>query len=89
MLNEDIPTILEYLFYNYKKVHSEEVAQKEVEVMTISWQPTDSMVLLTRLLEQLQKLAIQVGIPYTNNQILEKGLSLIRAIHDFEYTLNQ
>ena len=43
--------------------------------------------LLTRPIEQLQKLAIQAGIPYTISQILEKGLTLIYSIRDFEYAL--
>ena len=47
------------------------------------------MVLLTRPLEQLQKLAAQAGIPYTDNQILQKELQLIRKTNDFEYTLTQ
>ena len=34
LLNGDEPTILQYLFYNYSKVRSEEVSQKEMEVMT-------------------------------------------------------
>jgi len=89
LLNGDVPTILEYLFYNYGKVRSEEVSQKEMEVMTSTWQPSDPLVLLTRPLEQLQKLAIQAGIPYTDGQILEKGLTLIRATRDFEYALTQ
>jgi len=55
----------------------------------MSWQPTDPMVLLTRPLEQLQKLATQANIPYTDNQILEKGLSLVRVTCDFEYALTQ
>ena len=57
--------------------------------MTMSWQPTDPMVLLTRPLEQLQKLATQANIPYIDNQILEKVLSLVRATRDFEYALTQ
>ena len=89
LLNGDVPDMLTYLFWNYGKVRSEEVAQKEAEVMTLSWQPTEPMVLLTRPLEQLQKLATQANIPCTDNQILEKGLSLIRATRDFEYALTQ
>ena len=87
LLDGDVPSMLQYLFYNYGKVRSEEVAQKEMEVMTSSWQPTDPIILLTRPIEQLQKLATQAGIPYTDSQILEKGLTLIRATRDFEYAL--
>ena len=89
LLTGDVPSILEYLDYNYGKVRSEEVTQKDNEVMTMSWQPTDPLVLLTRPIEQLQKLAITAGIPYTNSQILEKGLTLIRSTRDFEYALTQ
>lgn len=89
LLTGDVPSILEYLNYNYGKVRSEEVTQKDNEVMTMSWQPTDPLVLLTRPIEQLQKLATTAGIPYTNSQILEKGLTLIRSTRDFEYALTQ
>ena len=89
LLTGDVPSILAYLDYNYGKVRSEEVTQKDNEVMTMSWQPTDPLVLLTRPIEQLQKLATTAGIPYTNSQILEKGLTLIRSTRDFEYALTQ
>ena len=57
LFSDDIPTVLQYLFYNYGKVSSEEVAQKEQEVMNTTWLPLDLLVLLTRPLEQLRKLA--------------------------------
>ena len=57
--------------------------------MSMSWQPNDPIVLLTRPIEQLQKLATQAGIPYTDSQILERGLTMIRATRDFEYSLTQ
>ena len=31
LLIDDIPTTIKYLFYNYSKVRSEKVAQKEAE----------------------------------------------------------
>ena len=37
----------------------------------------------------MQKLATQAGIPYTDGQILEKGLTMIRSTRDFEYALTQ
>ena len=89
LITGDTPTVLEYLFYNYGKVRSDEVSQKESEVMSLIWQPSDPMVILTRPLEQLQKLAVQAGMPCTDNQILQKGLQLIRNTNDFEYALTQ
>ena len=45
--------------------------------------------LLTRPIEQSQKIATQAGIPYTDSQILKKGLTMIRVTRDFEYALTQ
>ena len=46
-----MPTVLECLFQNYDKVSSEEVTQKEQEVMAATWLPSDPIALLTRPLE--------------------------------------
>ena len=51
LLSEDMPTALEYQFYNYGKVSSEEVVKKEQEVMNTTWLPSNPIVLLTRPLE--------------------------------------
>ena len=74
LFTDDVPTVMEYLFYNYGRVRAEEVAIKENEVMNMSWQPHEPIVLLTRPIKNLQKLAQQAGIPYTDKQLLEKGL---------------
>ena len=88
LIEHDIPTVLEYLFTNYGKVPSEEVKQKEAEVLNISFNPADPMVLLYRPIEQLQKLATSAGIPYSSAQQLEFGLTLIRSTRDFEKGLS-
>ena len=87
LITDDIPTVLDYLFYNYGKVSSEEVREKEAEIMAIAWNPSDPIILITRPLEQLRKLAIHAKVPYTDAQILEKALSIIRATRDYEYAL--
>lgn len=89
LISGDIPTVLDYLFYNYGKVRSYEVAQKESEVISLIWLPSDPLVMLTKPLEQLQKLAVQANMPYTDSQILQKGLKLICNTNDFEYALTQ
>ena len=57
--------------------------------MSMTWQPSDPIVLLTHPIENLQKLAQQAGISYTDQQLLEKGLSIIRSTRDFEYALTE
>ena len=51
LLIDIIPETLTCLFYDYGKVQSEEVAQKESEVMSMTWHPSDPLVLLARPLE--------------------------------------
>ena len=70
-------------------MHSEEVKQKEVEVLSLSFNPAIPMVTLYRLIEQLQKLATATGIPYSEAQKLKIGLTLIRSTRDFEKALGE
>ena len=89
LIEDDIPTVLTYLLHNYGKVPSEEVKEKEAEVLTMSFTPGDPMVSLFRPIEQLQKLAVSAKIPYSDAQILEFGLTIIRATRDFEKALGE
>ena len=46
LLEDDIPTVMEYLPKNYGKVPSKEVQDKLAEVMSITFNPADQMVTL-------------------------------------------
>ena len=87
LLRDDVPTVMSYLDYNYGKVRSEEVSAKEAEVMAMTWQPHDPLVLLTLPIENLKKLAVKANVPYSEKQLLEKALTIIRNTRDFEYAL--
>ena len=89
LIEDDLPTVLTYLDTNYGKVLSEEVKQKESEVLSTSFNPADPIVVLFCLIEQLQKLAIAAGIPYSTEQQLEIGLTIIRSTRDFEKSLGE
>ena len=65
LIEDDLPTVLQYLDKNYGKVQSKEVKQKEGAVLSLSFNPADHMVTLYRPIEQLQKLATTAGIPYS------------------------
>ena len=87
LLEDEVPVVLEYLFQSYGKIRGDEVAAKELEVMSTAWHITDPPVVLRRPIEYLQKMATQAGISYTDEQILEKSLQLIRSTQDFETAL--
>ena len=91
MVNEDtgsmednVPTVLYYLFMTYRKVTAEEVKDLENSCLNISFNPADPMITIFCSIKQLQVKAIEAGIPYTEAQLLKFGLSLIRNTCDFE-----
>ena len=65
LIEYDLPSFLHYLFTSYGKVPSEEVKQRESEVLSILFNPTDPMVIIYHPIEQLQILATTAGIPYS------------------------
>ena len=87
LITEDIPEVLKYLFDVYGKVPSEEVKQKEAELRTMSYHPADPMILLHNPIEKLKKMAESAGIPYTQDQLLDIGLTVNRNTRDFERAL--
>ena len=84
-----MPTVLQYLDKNFGKVQSEEVKQKEAEVLSLSFNPADPMFTLYCPIEQLQKLTTAAGIPYLEAQKLEICLTLIHGTRDFEKSLRE
>ena len=88
LIQEDIPTVLRYLFETHGKVPSEKVKQTEQEIKTMSFHPADPMIILYNPIEKLKKLGEAAGIPYTENQFLDVGLTVIRNTLDFERALS-
>lgn len=46
LLTDDVPTVLECLFFNYGKATFEEGTQKKYEVMNVTWLPSNLLMLL-------------------------------------------
>ena len=53
LIEEDVPTVLEYLFTTYEKVTAKEVKEKEHECLNISFNPADPMITIFCPIEQL------------------------------------
>ena len=87
LITSDVPDVLKYLFDVYGKVPSEEVKQKEAEIRTMTYHPADPMILLHNPIEKLKKMAEAAAIPYTQDQLLDMGLTVIRNTRDFERAL--
>lgn len=89
LIEDDIPTVLEYLFSNYGKVPTRLVKEKEQEVLATPFVPSDPMVTIYRPIEQLRTLADIAKIPYTESQIVDFGIQLIKNTRDFETALGE
>ena len=89
LIEDDIPTVLTYLFSDYGKVPTREVKDKEREVLGTSFVPSDPMVTIYRPIEQLRTLAQIAKIPYTESQIVDFGIHLIKNTRDFETALGE
>ncbi len=89
LITEDIPTVLKYLFTRYGKIRGEDVTKKDAEVIAMTWLPTEPLVLLTKPIESLKKMAEQANIPFTEKQLIEKGLQIIRNTRDFDIALTE
>ena len=68
---------------------SEEVKQKEIEIRAMTFHPADPMILLYNPIEKLRTMAESASIPYTANQLLDMGLTVIRNTRDFEKALGE
>ena len=84
LIQADIPDVLAHLFETYGKVPSAEVKDKETEIRTMTYHPADPLVMLFNPIEQLLKMSISAGIPYTEQQILDLGITAIKNTRDFE-----
>ena len=87
LLAGDIPVILEHLFGRYGVVRGEDVKVREAEILKTHFTPSEPLVLVWNPIAELKKLAIQANIPYTEQQLLEFALQIIRNTHDYENAL--
>ena len=79
--------MLQFLFNSYRNIPSEEVKQKEKELRTTAFNPADPMIILYNQIEKIRKMAEAANIAYTENQILDIGLTVIQNTRDFEKAL--
>ena len=87
LIQEDIPTVLTYLFATYGVVPTEEVKEQENEIYSMTFHPADPLIMLYGPIEKLQKLAGAAWISYTLEQILNIGITVIKNTRDIERAL--
>ena len=78
---------MEHLFTHYRQIRGEEVTAMEATVLRTSFTPSDPLVTIWNPNERLKKIAIKAKRPYTDVQLIDIALQLIRYTRDFEKAL--
>ena len=76
-----------YLFVTYGVVLTEEVKEQENKIRSMTFHPTDLLIMLYRKIENLQKLVVAARISYTPKHFLDIGIIVIKNNRDFECAL--
>lgn len=87
LLDEPIADIMERLFTHYGQIRGEEVTAREADVLRTSFMPSDPLVTIWSPIERLKKFSIRAERPYTEIQLIDMALQLIRNMRDFEKAL--
>ena len=88
-ITRSVPEILTYLFHRYGRVNPDTLCQKETELRAFVYTLQDPLVTLYDQVEDLKKLGDAAQMPYTEHQIVNFGIQLIRNTHDFQDGLKQ
>ena len=83
-ITRELPSILGYLFHRYGRVNPDRLNDKEMEVRAFVYNLQDPLVSLFDQVEDLKKLGDAAQMPYTQQQIINFGIQLIRNTQDFQ-----
>ena len=84
LITEDIPEVLKRLTDAYGRISTGIVKEKEKDILSMNYTLDDPLVNLYRPVEQLKKLAIAAEIAYSDPQLIEIALTVIRNTGDME-----
>ena len=83
-LTADIPVVLAHLFRTYGKISPDHLLNLDTELRKKVFDITQPLVLLYNEVEDLQELATAAQNPYTDTQLVNLGIRLIKNMADFE-----
>ena len=83
-ITEPIATTMAYLFQRYGNVTQVTLDSEARKVQNMTYLLTDPINNIFQAVQELGQLADAASNPYTDRQLLEYGLNIIRNTHDFE-----
>ena len=84
LINTPIHEVLQYLYEFYGEVTRDDlkIVERDVENMNYTLQQPPTVI--WKAIDDLQRLAIAAKRKYTDEQLVDLGLSIIKTTHDFE-----
>ena len=79
--------VLQFLFDNHGQVTAEALATEEASMASFYWDINDPPVTMFNKIDDLVQLADAAGVPKTDAQIVNYGISFIKKTNDFEQAL--
>ena len=84
LINKPIYEVLETLYDQYGQVRRQDLKIVEREVENLTYDLTQPLSVIWKAIDDLQKLAIAAKLKYSDEQLVQLGLSIIQSTHDFE-----
>ena len=88
-INARIPVILSHLLDTYGRVTEDDLLQAEGLLQARIYDITEPLVVMFNDIDEFQQLATAARLPYSDNQIINLGIRLIKNMNDFEKGLNE
>ena len=82
-ITRGIPEILQYLFDNFATVTIEDVKAEEAKLSEFHWNIADPPMVMYKVIDDLQKMAVAAKLPKTEEQLVALGVELIQKTGEF------
>jgi hypothetical protein len=86
-VTESLSVFLSWLFTSYGEIDRDAISEQQKKVLEIAYNMQDPMTKIFEPIQELEQLAIAGRRPYTQEQLVDFGVSLITATNDFETAL--
>ena len=83
-INKPLHEVLEYLYEYYGDVQRHDLKTVEREVDNMNYDLSQPPNVIWKAIDDLQRLAVAANLKYTDSQLVDLGLTIIKGTHDLE-----
>ena len=86
-VTDPLSNFLTRIFTNYGDIDNDIIAEEAKKVLDISYDLQSPIINIFEPIQELEQVAIAGNRPYTQDQLINMGVTIISNTHDFETTL--